>query len=105
MSLLLREKGSGCRNCIDAVFDGMGCFTIPIVQSVSNLTLIELAKNNKGVTILPKSLVNREIANGGLKYLSLSDGEFSRDYYLVYHSKKYLSPIIKRCIMEIKNFF
>lgn len=101
MPLLFREKGSGCRNCIDAVFDAVGCFPTPIVQSISNLTLIELVKNNNGVTILPTSLVKSEIENGSLKYLALSDGEFVRDYYLSYHSKKFLSSTVIKCMGEI----
>lgn len=105
MPLLLREKGSGCRNCIDTIFDAAGCFPIPTVQSISNLTLIELVKNNNGVTILPASLVKSEIENGSLWCLALSDGEFVRDYYLSYHSKKFLTPMIKRCILEIKDCF
>ena len=104
MPLLLREKGSGCRNCIDAVFDRAGYFPIPIAQSVSNLALIELAKCNMGVTILPISLVDSEIQSGALKCLTLSDGEFVRDYYLVYHIKKFLSPAVADCIELLKGF-
>jgi DNA-binding transcriptional LysR family regulator len=105
MPLLLREKGSGCSNCIDSLFDNFGCFPEPIVQSISNLTLINLVQSGSGVTILPESLVKNEIVNGSLKRLTVSDGSFTRDYYLIYHNRKYLSEVMRSCIGGISSLF
>lgn len=103
MPLLLREKGSGCRKCIDAVFDSIGCFPTPVIQSISNQTLIELANNNNGVTILPVAVIKDHIKSGRLKNLTLTDGKFIRDYYIVYHEKKFFSPVVISCMNEIKR--
>lgn len=105
MALLLREKGSGCRKCIDAVFEAVGCFPTPTVQSISNQTLINLVKNNHGLTILPTVLVKEYIKSGILKNLSLTDGKFIRDYYLVYQSKKFLSSVVLSCVKEIERLY
>lgn len=105
LPLLLREKGSGCRNCIDARFEQSGCFPTPTVQSASSLTLIELAQCAHGVTILPASVVSGEIGDGRLRCLDVTDGDFVRGYYLVCHRKKFLSPAIEGCIAEVKAFF
>ncbi len=103
MPLLLREKGSGCRKCIDAVFDTAGCFPIPVVQSISNQTLIDLVNNNNGITILPTAVVKDYIKSGSLKKLTLTDGKFIRDYYMVYQDRKFFSPVVISCMKEIER--
>lgn len=103
--LLLREKGSGCRNCLDATFEQHGCFPKPLVQSVSNPVLVELAEKGGGLTVLPCSLIYEKIKSGKLKRLMLSDSELTREYFLIYHKKKFLPHIVKKCINNIEDFF
>lgn len=98
--LLLREKGSGCRKCIDEVFEKQGCFIQPIVHSVSNLTLIELAKHGMGIAILPISIVKEHILNESLKELELGGIEMKRDYYIIKHKSKCISEAVMRCILK-----
>lgn len=105
MDLLLREKGSGCRRVIDAIFEKNECFIEPKIESISHLSLLELTKNNLGIAIMPKSLVIKEIEEGHLKCLDLLDSSFTREYYLVYHPNKYLTPIILECMNEIRKLF
>jgi DNA-binding transcriptional LysR family regulator len=101
--LLLRESGSGMRASIDQMFYLENLYFIPACENVSSLSLIELAKLGLGITILSKALVQESLENGELLELNLSDAEFSRNYFIIYHKHKNLSPAIKTFLSEIKN--
>ena len=90
--LLLREKGSGSRHCVDALFLRHGRTVHPAVESRSTLSLIELAKSGLGFTLLPKSIAEKACENGSLCQVPVSNDVFNRYYYAVYPVKKHLSP-------------
>jgi len=46
-----------------------------------------------GVSILSKRAVEIEINTGLIKEIKLDDIEIKRDFYLVYHNQKTLSPL------------
>ncbi len=104
-SLLLREKGSGCRRVIDSIFEYHECFILPKIESMSHRSLIELAKNGHGIAIIPRILVKNEIDRQELKTIHLIDATFDRKYYLVYHANKYMSPLVLKSMDEIKKVF
>ncbi len=101
--LLLREPGSGMRSSIDQMFYLENLYFFPTCESASSLSLIELAKLGLGITILSKSLVQESLVSGKLMELNLSDAEFSRNYFVIYHKHKNLSPAIQTFLSEIKN--
>lgn len=103
--LLLRESGSGCRRVINSIFEKHDCTNKPKIESVSHLALIDLAINNQGIAIIPTCLVKNHIEAGRLKAIQMKEVVFYRDYYLVYHDSKYISPTIKQCIEKIKELF
>lgn len=103
--LLLREKGSGCRRVVDAIFEQNECFMIPKIESISHISLIELAKGGHGIAIIPRVLVRKELVSNELKTIELTDASFIRNYYIVYHYNKYLSPLVKQSMEEIKSLF
>lgn len=102
--LLLREKGSGNRNCTDAVFETHGCSVSPVVESVSDLSLLSLAEAGLGVTIMPRELVSDRIAAGRLKEIIITDEKIVRRYFLAYNKKKYLTASMKQVLYVLKKF-
>lgn len=103
--LLFREKGSGCRECADRIFENKNRFPVPKAESVSTLSLINLAKKGLGAAILPSSVVLPEIKKGKLKVLNVTDSDLTRSYFLICRSGKFLSPAAEKCIENIKGFF
>lgn len=93
--LLLREKGSGTRNSVEAAFFRHGLTPVPYAESISTLSLIRMVKNGIGYAILPGKTVEEELANHTLREIIIMDESFDRYYHLVYHKNKYLTEIMK----------
>lgn len=96
--LLLRERGSGTRNSVDAGLQGAGATAQPVVESVSTAALLACARAGLGITLLPRSLVVTDLERGDLRELAVEDGGFHRSYFLVRHRSKYLTDGMKRVI-------
>ncbi|MGI6013019.1 MAG: LysR family transcriptional regulator [Oscillospiraceae bacterium] len=96
--LLLRETGTGNRVCTDAVFQTHGCNVRPQMESMSDLSLINLAKHGFGMTILPEEVAADAVESGQLKIVTLVDGMFQRHYFIAYHKRKYLTATIKKVL-------
>lgn len=93
--LLLREKGSGLRNCVDGQFLSHGFTAESAAESISTLSLIELAEIGAGFAVLPERLANRVCDGVKLKSVQVTDADFKRYYYLVCREKKHLTPMMK----------
>ena len=96
--MLLRESGSGSRLCVDAVFEAHGCPVRPQVESVSDLSLLRLAAERFGCTVLPRSLAADALARGLLREIPLADGAFDRRYFILRNRQKYQSAAVRRVI-------
>ncbi len=96
--LLLREKGSGARNSVDAAFFRHGLIPAPYMESISTLSLIHMVKSGLGYAILPRETVKEELNSHALSEIIIIDESFDRYYYLVYHNNKYLTGIMKKVI-------
>ncbi len=86
--LLLREDESVSREFLDHIFARENIVVNPVMESISNQALISAAVRNLGVTILPESLLKRQIKKGELKKITVSDYEFTRNSYLIFHKDK-----------------
>lgn len=102
--LLLREKGSGSRICTDAMFARHGCQVKPAVESISDLSLLNLAEAGLGITIMPRELVSERIAAGRLREIPLEDDKMNRQYFIAYNEKKYLTVFMKRVLSVLQNY-
>ena len=90
--LLLREQGSGTRSSVEAGFQQAG---VPI--------LLSCARAGLGITLLPRSLVERDVAQGSLRELTVVGGSFCRNYFLVRHRGKYLTDGMRRVIQVLRE--
>jgi len=96
--LLLREKGSGNRSCVESAFRMCGLTPSPAAESVSDLVLIRLAQSGFGAAILPGGIVENAVADGILRRISVSGGAFVRRYFLVSNDQKYQTDTVRRAI-------
>jgi len=94
--LLLREKGSGTRNSVEAAFCRQGLTPVPYIESISTLSLIRMVKDGLGYAILPRKTIEEELNSHVLKETVITDESFDRYYHLVYHKNKYLTKIMKK---------
>ncbi len=93
--LLLREDEGVSREFLDHIFARESIVVNPVMESISNQALISAAVQNLGVTILPESLLRRQLQNGSLRKIKVFDYEFTRNSYLIYHKDKTFSSVKK----------
>ena len=93
--LLLREDESVSREFLDHIFALENLVVTPVMESISNQALISAAAQNLGVTIMPEALLTRQLTNGGLRKITVSDYEFTRNSYLIHHKDKSFGSIKK----------
>ncbi len=101
--LLLRERGSGTRNSVDGVFQAAGIPVRPVLESVSTAALLACARAGIGITLLPRSLVEADLAAGRLRELAVADGAFRRTYFLVRHRSKYLTGGMRQVLQVVRE--
>ncbi|MBR4099374.1 MAG: LysR family transcriptional regulator [Clostridia bacterium] len=105
--LLLREDESVSREFLDHIFALENLIVTPIMESISNQALISAAVQNLGVTIMPEALLTRQLNNGGLRKITVTDYEFTRNSYLIFHKNKTFGSVKKEifdfCYKNYKN--
>ena len=101
--LLLRESGSGTRSSVDAVFQAAGLKAVPVVEGISASALLSCAATGAGITILPRSQVERPLRDGAVRELTVTDAIFQRTYFLLCHRNKYLTEGMKKAIEIVRE--
>ena len=101
--LLLREKGSGGREILDACFSLEQLHVRPLWESVSNQAIIRGVAAGLGVSVLPCLLVQKDILEGSVAAFDLRP-ELGRDFNIIYHKRKYLTAPMRNFIdLCLKN--
>ncbi|MBR6267527.1 MAG: LysR family transcriptional regulator [Selenomonadaceae bacterium] len=92
---IMREEGSGTRNLFDQVMKEQQL--APRIAGVYNnsASIKQATMANLGITALSSKLMEKEIGDGSLIRLTVPDIQFKRNFRLVYHTNKYLTPSLK----------
>ena len=101
MQLLLREKGSGMRNCIDSEFSKHGYTQNIVAESTSTLGLVELAEAGLGYALVPQSLAEKLLSTYKIKLLTINGVYMKKSYNLIYNRKKFLNPVLEDVIKTL----
>lgn len=101
--LLLREPGSGSRDMLDKIFHINGITPHIALESISTQTLLEFCLRGQGVLFLSSEQAKRYIDSGQLIRLNLSDFDLTRQYDLIYHTKKYITKSMRSFIDFIQD--
>ncbi|WP_235334084.1 LysR family transcriptional regulator [Pelosinus fermentans] len=96
--VIVREAGSGTRNLFESVMTGRGINWNVIgiynnAESIKNAVSIGL-----GVSVISWMAVQKEIERRELAIIEIEGVSFKRQFSVIYHRNKYLSPILKRLI-------
>ena len=75
----------------------------PFVESVSDLSLITLAQNGAGITVLPQRLIEKSLKKKRLHTIRVKGTDLRRQYYLVYRSDMHISAPFESLIETIRN--
>lgn len=94
-AFILREEGSGTRNLFEDVMRAHQLS--PKISGVYNnsASIKQAVISGLGITALSRRLVEKEIRDGSLIELTVPDIHFKRNFRLVHHINKYLTPSLK----------
>ena len=101
---LLREKGSGTREVFDRVTTQAGIHIIPVWEAMSTTALINATINGLGISVLPNRMIIPSLKQGLISTVNVQDLIFSRNFYIIYHKDKFLTPSIKQFINLCKEY-
>lgn len=101
--LLLREKGSAIRDVFDSALLLHNITVNPEWTSVNSQALIYAVKQNLGISVLPKILVEKELRNEELFEVKVNDFELISVNHIVFHKDKIQTKNYKALIEIIKN--
>lgn len=90
--LLLRERGSGTRELLEAAAVMHGACLKPVWQSTSTQALIAGVEAGHGLSVLPYLLVREQLCAGRLHELTVPGLELHRELLAVWHRGKLITP-------------
>ena len=85
LPLIAREQGSGNRSAVQEVLRKRNLFAEPIVESSSNLAILELLRENLGVAVLSEAVLDTVADPDSFRRLDIEGVDFVRPYYLVHN--------------------
>lgn len=89
----LREYGSGSRDVFENIKHSFQRPYSIMCESISNQSIIQLLKVTDGISVLPLSVVKKEVEDGTLICLPVYPKEFERQFSFIYHKGNIHSAI------------
>lgn len=102
---LLREPNSGTRELVESAFAVRGFHVLPAWESTSTAALLNAVIAEIGISILPKRMLEQQIRHHQVIPFAIQGFDFKRQYSIIYHENKYISPLMKeffRLVEEMK---
>lgn len=103
--IIVREEGSGTRKQFIGIFEKMK--VEPNIVSTCNTqqAAVEAVKRNLGISVMSRSVVEKEIEEGTICVCDIDGYNFNRSYRIVYHKDKFMSEVIKKFIAITKSLY
>ncbi len=96
--LIVRERGSGTRECIEEKLRRQGVATKTFMELGSDEAIKRAVAVGLGISIVPIGVVENEVKLGVIRQYRLTTQRLHLDYFMVYHKDKYLSKLIRTFI-------
>lgn len=94
--LLLRESGNPSRRILDYQLHQKGIrIPTPLMESISNNSILAMAIDGQGIGILPQAVARRSLKEGTIRQISL-DVPLKRKLFLVSHKEKIFNRPCKK---------
>jgi DNA-binding transcriptional LysR family regulator len=101
--LIMREQGSGTRRLIEQAFAKFGVELSPAMEFAGTEGVKQAVIANLGVSIVSKSSVSYEEQAGVLVVMDIPELELRRQFYLVHHKDKTITPLAENFIFHLKQ--
>lgn len=103
--LLLREEGSSSRELLKNVLRANGLCVKPTWESISTDALMRAVYSGLGISILPKSMLKKNIERGLLFTVDIEGNPFIHNLYALWHRDKYVTDTMKELIELCKSYY
>lgn len=100
---LMRERGSAGREILDGCFEMKQLNVHPMMESASTQAIVSAVASRIGVAVLPYLLVKKDIQEGRVLQLQLTE-PLERNLNIVYHRSKYLTGNMNTFIELCKQY-
>lgn len=104
--LLVREPGSGTRDILEKNLAVKNIHTSDFTHTVevsSMHTIIQLLKQDCGISFLYRTAIEPELENGSLKELSLQDFHMTHDFTFLWNKGSIFADSYRRICVELKQ--
>lgn len=89
---LMREKNSGTRELAESILSLHNIPLNPLWESSSTEAIVHGVTKGIGISILPLQLVQDYIDRNQIARLNVNGLKFNRQYHIIYHKNKFLTP-------------
>ena len=96
--LLLRERGSSVRDCVEQAFARQRLPLEARWESVSSHALLEAVHEGLGLSFLPQRLAAEALRRGDVAACTVTDESFRRRQYVIWHRNKFLDRLAQEFI-------
>lgn len=104
-SFLLRDKGSGTRDYFDSILKTKELVIKPTIDSLSFEALLNFAKKDFGIAVVPYSLAKEAIQTGQLHEIKIQGLTFNRQISYIFLKGKILDHELLNLIEILKKGF
>lgn len=104
--LLVREPGSGTRDILEKNLAVKNIHTSDFTHTVevsSMHTIIQLLKQDCGISFLYRTAIEPELENGSLKELSLQDFHMTHDFTFLWNKGSIFADSYRKICVELKQ--
>ena len=101
---LLRESGSGTRELFNRVMEQAGIHIVPSWEAASTSAIINAVVADIGIGVLPLRLIQDAINQGLIVTVNVENLDFDREFYIIYHKDKFLTPAARKFISICKEY-
>lgn len=103
--LLVREEGANSRELLKNVLRAHGLYAKPTWESISTDALIKGVYNGFGISVLPKSLVKKNVEKGLLFTVDVAGRPFVHNLYALWHKNKFVTDVMNDMVDICKSIY
>jgi len=92
-NLILREQGSGTRRVVEEAFNELHISLVSSMEFTGTEGVKQAVAANLGISLVSRAAINLELQAGALVVRKISGLEINRQFYLLRHKDKHLSPL------------
>lgn len=101
---VIREKGSRARSFFEKILDKEGVEIVEKWTCTNTEAIKNAVMGGQGLAVLSKRLVERDFEQGRLCILSIQGIRLLRNFTLIYHKNKFLSPPLKAFVQACEEY-